>query len=189
MFVKKIITVTTLVVFSFVLFSCSSASSSRTSNVKKVLESRAGETNGGENVSQIDPPVNLGSEIVSNQSSLKKQTPAKPVTLKVDLDLTNLNSVVADANLRELQNNKEKYKGTIVKAKGEYQHYQDPETGNDYYNCIFASSCCPNGLEFILIDATKYPQKDGDIITVVGSFNYYDENGIIYYNLVDATLV
>lgn len=186
MFVKKFITVTTLVVFSFVLFSCGSASNSRTSNVKKVLESRANAVASGES---FEAPQINGSEIVSNQSSLKKQAPAKPVMLKVDLDLTNLTSVVADANLRELQNNKEKYKGIIVKAKGEYQHYQNPTTGNDYYNCIFASSCCPNGLEFILTDTSKYPKNNGDIITVVGSFNYYDEDGIIYYNLVDATIV
>lgn len=195
---KKILT-NGLIILTCMIFTACGSSSSRTSNVKKVLESRSNEDAIESEVpapiptpvdsvrSNIAPP-SQSSNIVVNPSSI--QIPNQNTNnQKVDLDLTNLNSIVADAELRTLQDNKEQYKGITVKAKGEYQYFKDPDTGNEYYNCVFASTCCPNGLEFILKDKNKYPKKDGEIITVVGTFNYYDENGIIYYNLIDASIV
>ena len=171
-----------------VLVACGS-SSARTSNVKQVIESRSRD----ESVAAQDAPQNFTapsnitappSKSIGNPSSLK---PKKEI--KVDLDLTSLNSILADAELRNLQDNRDEARGLVVKAKGEYQCYTDETTGNTYYNCIFASACCPNGLEFILDDSTKYPKNDGEIITVVGQFNYYTENDIIYYNLINAEIV
>lgn len=177
-----------------VLVACGS-SSARTSNVKQVIESRSRD----ESVAAQDTPQNFtapsnivaqsnitapSNKSIGNPSSLK---PKKEI--KVDLDLTSLNSILADAELRNLQDNRDEARGLVVKAKGEYQCYTDETTGNTYYNCIFASACCPNGLEFILDDSTKYPKNDGEIITVVGQFNYYIENDIIYYNLINAEIV
>ena len=179
------------IILCVVLSAC--GSSVRTSNVKKVLESRVQSEEAEsvieekEEIEEIVPPAQASS-IVVNPSSMEVPKETLP-SVKVDLDLTNLNSIVADANLRTLQDNKEKYRGLIVKAKGEYQYYKDPDTGNEYYNCIFASSCCPNGLEFVLTDKSRYPKNDGEIITVVGAFNYYEENGITYYNLINASIV
>ena len=109
--------------------------------------------------------------------------------MRVDVDLSQLNSTVCDAYLRQLQENKEQYRGIVVKAKGEYNYYKNPTTDKEYYNCVFASTCCPNGLEFILADPSKYPKENGGSITVIGQFDYYDEDGVIYYNLVNATIV
>ena len=164
----------------FIFISCSNQTS-RTSNVKKVIEER----------SQI--VENTGKAQVTNQSNLKKQSSnsaeVSNENIHVDLDLSKLNSIVADAELIKLQENKEQYRGIIVKAKGQYTYYKNTDTGNEYYNCVFSSSCCPNGLEFILKDSSKYPTTQGETITVVGSFNYYEEDGYIYYNLIDATIV
>ena len=177
---KNLSIVLVVLLASTVLFSCDSPSSSRTSNVKKVLESRAN-TEG-----QTAPNV------ISNGSDLKRNTAAPqsstPKVLKVDLDLSQLNSTVCDAYLRQLQDNKEQYRGIVVKAKGEYNYFKNETTNKEYYNCVFASTCCPNGLEFVLADPTKYPKENGGTITVIGQFDYYDEDGIIYYNLVNATI-
>ena len=177
---KKYLIIFIMIFASTVLFSCDSPSSSRTFNVKKVLESRAN-TEG-----------QTASNVISNGSDLKRNTAAPqsstPKVLKVDLDLSQLNSTVCDAYLRQLQDNKEQYRGIVVKAKGEYNYFKNETTNKEYYNCVFASTCCPNGLEFVLADPTKYPKENGGPITVIGQFDYYDEDGIIYYNLVNATI-
>ena len=176
---KKYLIIFTMIFASTVLFSCDSPSSSRTSNVKQVIESRS------------NPKTAVPNDVISNGSDMKKsggnQVAPKQV-LKVDLDLSQLNSTVCDAYLRQLQENKEQYRGIVVKAKGEYNYYKNQETNKEYYNCVFASTCCPNGLEFILSDPTKYPKENGGPITVIGQFDYYDEDGVIYYNLVNATI-
>ena len=157
-----------------------SCGSSRTSNVKKVIES------------QIQLAESTTENIVSNSSNMievaEKQNESSQ-SLTIDLDLTEYTSTVADAYLKQLQDNMDKYRGITVKARGEYIHFKDPNTNKDYYNCIFASTCCPNGLEFILSDESKYPTEDGENITVVGNFNYYEENGVVYFNLINAELV
>ena len=183
--IKKSLIVLIMLFTSVVIFSCGSPSTSRTSNVKKVLESRAAQD--GNNIPKSAPNV------ISNGSDMKRSA-VNPNTsnakvMKVDLDLSQLNSTICDAYLRELQGNKEQYRGIVVKATGEYNYYKDEITNKEYYNCVFASTCCPNGLEFILADPTKYPKQNGGNITVIGQFDYYDENGIIYYNLVNATIV
>lgn len=180
---KKTITIISLLCLTINIVSCGSTATDRTSNVKKVIESQVQNENGNKNVER---QVSNSSQLVGNSSSMQRPTSN---TKKVELDLTSLSSTVADAQLRKLQNNKETFKGLIVKAKGEYNYYKDPTTGNEYYNCVFQSSCCPNGLEFILSDPSKYPSEQGETITVVGAFNYYDEGGVIYYNLVDASIV
>ena len=176
---KKHLIIFTILFTSIVLFSCGSPSS-RTSNVKKVMESRA------------NPAGQAAPSAISNGSDMKRSASnqvAPQQVMKVDLDLTNLNSTVCDAYLKQLQANKEQYRGIVVKAKGEYNYYKNQTTNKEYYNCVFASTCCPNGLEFVLADPSKYPKENGGPITVIGQFDYYDEDGIIYYNLVNATIV
>lgn len=180
--IRKNISMVLIALFATsILFSCGGSSSSRTSNVNKVLESRA------------NPAGQAAPSDISNGSDMKRSSvnvqSSNTKVMRVDLDLSQLNSTVCDAYLRQLQGEKEKYRGIVVKAKGEYNYYKNPTTEKEYYNCVFASTCCPNGLEFILADPTKYPKDNGGTITVIGQFDYYDEDGVIYYNLVNATLV
>lgn len=182
---KKYLLIVIMIFTSLILFSCGSPSTSRTSNVKKVLESRAAQDG---NIAPKSAP-----NVISNGSDMKRSVAnsntSNAKVMKVDLDLSQLNSTICDAYLRELQGNKEQYRGIVVKATGEYNYYKNETTNKEYYNCVFASTCCPNGLEFILADPTKYPKQNGENITVIGQFDYYDENGTIYYNLVNATIV
>ena len=179
MLYRKVLRVLTLLFVGVIVASCGSESS-RTSNVKKVIES------------QVQLNESTTQNFASNNSDLtiiEETEPKVSQTVKVDLDLTEYTSVVADAYLKQLQDNMDKYRGITVKAKGEYSHFVDPNTKKDYYNCVFASSCCPNGLEFILSDTSNYPTEEGKDITVVGNFNYYEENGVVFFNLINAELV
>lgn len=187
MHIRKILLILAQVVLCFSMVSCGS-SSSRSSNVKKVIESQV----------QSEERRESSNDVVANGSSLQQieteteaetETETREKDYNVDLDLTDYTSTVADAYLRQLQENKDKYRGIIVKAKGTYSHFKDPDTGNDYYNCTFASYCCPNGLEFILKEGGEYPTQDGENIVVVGEFNYYLEDGVVYYNLINASIV
>lgn len=177
---KKYLIIFVMVFTSVVLFSCGS-SSSRTSTVKKVMESKA------------NPSAQAAPSAISNGSDMKRTTPSPQASnakvSRVDVDLTQYTSTVADSLLIQLRENKEKSRGLVVKAKGEYNYYKNPITNKEYYNCVFASTCCPNGLEFILADPTKYPAENGEPITIIGEFDYYDEEGAIYLNLVNATIV
>ncbi len=177
---KKNLIIFTMIFASVVLFSCESPSTSRTSNVKKVLESRAN-TSGQSAPSAISNGSDMKRSAVNSQHS-------NSTVMRVDVDLSQLNSTVCDAYLKQLQENKEQYRGIVVKAKGEYNYYKNPTIDKEYYNCVFASTCCPNGLEFVLADPSKYPKENGGSITVIGQFDYYDEDGVIYYNLVNATI-
>ena len=59
-----------------------------------------------------------------------------------------------------------------------------------YLHHFDATACCSQGIEFVLAGDTgaeAYPPVDTEI-TVTGTFQTYDENGILYCHLVDATL-
>ena len=87
------------------------------------------------------------------------------------------------------------YLGMVVKMNGQFAYYHDDYTGNDYYSCIIqdATACCSQGLEFVPADADNYTYPDdfpdvGDPITVTGTFDTYQENGITYCTLRNASL-
>ena len=51
-----------------------------------------------------------------------------------------------------------------------------------------ATACCAQGMEFVLQEGMEYPEMETDI-TVVGTFQLYDENGTTYCHLVDASIL
>ena len=65
--------------------------------------------------------------------------------------------------------------------------------GQIYFACIIAdaTACCSQGLEFVLAGEHIYPDdypELGSEITVVGTFQTYEENGYMYCHLIDAEL-
>ena len=179
---KKILAGATLTVLSINLIACGSTATERTSNVKKVMESQIAAENKTSNQKR---QVSNGSQLIGNGSSLQAPASEKNVTV----DLTSLSSTVADGILIRWQNEKEFYRGAVMKIKGEYYYMISKETGKKYNLCVFSSSCCPNGLEFELADSSKYPKEKETLITVVGEFNYYEEDGETYYILTNAQIV
>ena len=181
---KKLSVGVLFLAMSLNVIACGSTATERTSNVQKVMESQIAAENKSVNPNTKRQVAN-GSQLIGNGSNL--QAPAS--TKNVQLDLTSLSSTVADAQLQKLQSNRDFYRGLVMKIKGDFNYTYVKETDKTYYNCIFSSTCCPNGLEFVLADSSKYPTEQWSPITVVGEFNYYEEDGQIYYTLTNAQIV
>lgn len=87
----------------------------------------------------------------------------------------------------------DRYLGKRIKMNGRFAVYENPNTGAVYTACIImdATACCSQGLEFVLAGEHSYPAdypEPGTEITVVGTFQTYEENGYVDYHLVDAEM-
>lgn len=85
------------------------------------------------------------------------------------------------------------YIGKMVKMKGAFAYYEDPETKEQYFACIIADAmaCCSQGLDFIPTDEYTYPDDYPELnaeITVTGTFEIYEKNGIKYCRLANAAI-
>lgn len=110
-----------------------------------------------------------------------------------DVDLTQLNSSMVYAQVYDMINQPDTYKGKTVKAKGNFSYFKDEATGQEYFAILIkdATACCAQGIEFVLDgDYTypnDYPALDSEV-TITGKFNYYKEDGNTFVQLIDAKL-
>ena len=83
----------------------------------------------------------------------------------------------------------EAYIGKTIRMEGECLSAYYAPTKTTYYSVIIqdATACCAQGIEYVLPDGQAYP-PDGDCATVTGRFESYDEEGTVWYHLVDASL-
>lgn len=112
----------------------------------------------------------------------------------IDLDLTRLSSTMVYSEVYNMRYEPEGYYGKVVRIEGLFSAYENPETGEPYFNCIIpdATACCSQGLQFFLADADSlvYPDdypENGDTVTVVGTFSKDDEN-VYMCAITDATM-
>ena len=108
----------------------------------------------------------------------------------IDIDLTAISSTMVYSEVYNMMMTPDDYIGKTVKMSGAYATYHDDATGNDYYACIMqdATACCSQGNEFVLADG-NYPESNDQTLSVVGTFDTYDENGTKYCTLRNAQLV
>ena len=120
-------------------------------------------------------------------------------TTAVDVDLTTLSSTMVYSEVYNMMVSPESYVGKAIKMRGQFALYQSvDENGNllpdqIYFACVIAdaTACCSQGLEFVLAGEHSYPDdypELGTEITVVGTFQTYEENGYMYCHLVDAEM-
>ena len=109
---------------------------------------------------------------------------------EIDVDLTALSSTMVYSEVYNMLTAPESYVGKTVKMTGGYSSFMNEDTGAVYRVCMIAdaSACCAQGMEFVLKDGMAYPEMESDI-TVVGTFQVYDENGATFCHLVNAELV
>ena len=116
--------------------------------------------------------------------------------LGIDIDLTILSSTMVYSEVYNMMMTPENYIGKVVRMNGLCSTFEsvavDGQEARVYYTCIIfdATACCSQGIEFVLAGnagAEAYPPVDTEI-TVTGTFQTYNENGISYCHLVDATL-
>jgi len=110
-----------------------------------------------------------------------------------DVDLTTLTSNMVYAQVADMMYTPDKYTGKVIKAKGLFSVYHDEYQDKNYYAILIqdATACCAQGIEFVWKGDHAYPEEYPEIgkeITVMGTFNTYQEDGATYTQLLDADL-
>ena len=87
----------------------------------------------------------------------------------------------------------EDYVEKVIKVKGWFETYTNPETGELFYAVVVpdATACCQQGLEFIWPGDHHYPAdfpNPGQDITVTGRYKLIDMDGFAY-NYLEASEV
>ncbi len=119
----------------------------------------------------------------------------------IDVDLTQLSSTMVYSEVYNMMYTPQDYIGKTVKMNGTFTIYGPQADGTVafdpsapiYYACVIkdAAACCAQGLEFVLQEEYAYPEdypQVGDEITVVGTFETYEENGGLYCRLANAKM-
>ncbi|MBQ7725836.1 MAG: hypothetical protein IJT66_01695 [Clostridia bacterium] len=148
-------------------------------------EPSAGVDNSSLSLSQAD-----GSSAA--EAGQKTISTAQPAT-DVDVDLTVLSSTMVYSEVYNMVSRPENYLGKTVKMKGAFSVYHEETTGNNFFACLIAdaTACCSQGIEFTLGKDYVYPNdypQEGDLITVQGVFDTYEEEGQQYCTLREAVL-
>ena len=112
----------------------------------------------------------------------------------IDLDLTAISGILVYSEVYNMMASPANYMGKKIKMEGIYAIYFDDTYSTRYDACIVqdATACCATGIEFELSDELKYPDdypEEGEIITVEGIFDTYDEGSYTYCVLRNASLL
>lgn len=118
----------------------------------------------------------------------------------IDVDLTALSSTMVYSEVYSMMSFPDNYIGKTVKMQGQFAVYQATDESGAfipdqiYFACIIAdaTACCAQGLEFALAGKPVYPDEYPELgaeITVVGTFEWYEEDGCRYYRLGNASFV
>ena len=113
------------------------------------------------------------------------ETTTTPAPSKVNLDLTKMSATMIYSTIFDMLIMPEDYVEKIIKVKGWFETYTDPQTGEMYYAVVVpdATACCQQGLEFVWKGNHTYPDdfpKPGQNITVTGIYKMIENDGISY---------
>lgn len=169
---KRILT-SVILSASLLLASCGGGSNaadqhvvSTTTGVADVLASRMeGETQGAVDT-YVPTPVPTADTVIAYGDC--------------DLDLTTMNADLIYANVYSIVTDPDTYVGMTIRMSGSAVSYTDEVSGQTYYACFIADAagCCQAGLEYQLTEG-EYPE-DGEEITILGTFEVYEEDGNPY---------
>ena len=118
----------------------------------------------------------------------------------IDVDLTALSSIMVYSEVNSMISFPDNYIGKTVKMQGQFTIYQATDENGAFipdkmfFACMIAdaTACCAQGLEFALAGKPVYPDEYPELgaeITVVGTFEWYEEDGCRYYRLGNAAFV
>lgn len=118
----------------------------------------------------------------------------------IDVDLTVLSSIMVYSEVNSMISFPDNYIGKTVKMQGQFTIYQATDENGAFipdkmfFACMIAdaTACCAQGLEFALAGEPVYPDDYPELgaeITVVGTFEWYEEDGCRYYRLGNAAFV
>ena len=154
-----------------------------------------GEKSGGETTS----PTTASEEPKPLQTLPLETAPSKDTGESTFVDLTALSSTMVYAEVFAMMSSPEDYVGKTVKMQGIFSKGQlyaagSLNDGGTVFACVIqdATACCAQGIPFELAGDHTYPQdypELGDTITVVGTFEIHEQEGMEFCRLRDAELV
>ena len=125
--------------------------------------------------------------------------PSKDTGESAFVDLTALSSTMVYGEVFAMMSSPEDYVGKTVKMQGIFSKGQlyaagSLNDGGTIFACVIqdATACCAQGIPFELAGDHTYPQdypELGDTITVVGTFEIHQQEGMQFCRLRDAELV
>lgn len=121
-------------------------------------------------------------------------------TAALDIDLTALSGIMVYSEVNSMISFPDNYIGKTVKMQGQFNIYQVTDENGAFipdkmfFACMIAdaTACCAQGLEFALAGEPVYPDEYPELgaeITVVDTFEWYEEDGCRYYRLGNASFV
>ncbi len=112
---------------------------------------------------------------------------------KVDVDLTRLPTALIYGEVFNMIVEPERYEGKTVRIRGQFNVFEDERNPikKRTFACVImdATACCAQGMEFSLKGSPSYPAdypKNGDEITIVGTYSQREINGFTCTELVDC---
>lgn len=144
-------------------------------------------------------PTTASEEAKPLQTLPLETAPSKDTGESTFVDLTALSSTMVYAEVFAMMSSPEDYVGKTVKMQGIFSKGQlyaagSLNDGGTVFACVIqdATACCAQGIPFELAGDHTYPQdypELGDTITVVGTFEIHQQEGMQFCRLRDAELV
>ena len=135
----------------------------------------------------------------SEETERTETAPTADTAESTFVDLTALSSTMVYAEVFAMMSSPEDYVGKTVKMQGIFSKGQlyaagSLNDGGTVFACVIqdATACCAQGIPFELAGDHTYPQdypELGDTITVVGTFEIHEQEGMEFCRLRDAELV
>ena len=135
----------------------------------------------------------------TGETEQTETAPSKDTGESAFVDLTALSSTMVYAEVFAMMSSPEDYVGKTVKMQGIFSKGQlyaagSLNDGGTVFACVIqdATACCAQGIPFELAGDHTYPQdypELGDTITVVGTFEIHQQEGMEFCRLRDAELV
>lgn len=144
-------------------------------------------------------PTTASEEPKPLQTLPLETAPGKDTGERAFVDLTALSSTMVYGEVFAMMSSPEDYVGKTVKMQGIFSKGQlyaagSLNDGGTVFACVIqdATACCAQGIPFELAGDYTYPQdypELGDTITVVGTFEIHQQEGMQFCRLRDAELV
>ena len=103
----------------------------------------------------------------------------KKQNVKIDLDVTQLNNMMAYTQVFYMIQKPQDYVGQVIRMSGKCTVTRNRTTQERHFNCNItdASGCCATMIRFYLADSAKRQPKSGEAITIRGHFVLKEEGG------------
>ena len=154
---------------------------------------------GKKSAAETASPTTASEEPKPLQTLPLETAPSKDTGESAFVDLTALSSTMVYAEVFAMMSSPEDYVGKTVKMQGIFSKGQlyaagSLNDGGTVFACVIqdATACCAQGIPFELAGDHTYPQdypELGDTITVVGTFEIHQQEGMQFCRLRDAELV